>query len=71
MEDGNVKPFGRDCRQAGVGIAQNQHGIRLDSSHQLIGAVDNISHGGTQIITHRIHIDIRVCKAQIPEENSV
>ena len=52
-----------DGRQAGVGVAQNQQGIRLDLAHQFIGAVDDVAHGGAQIVTHRIHIDIRVGQA--------
>ena len=71
VENGNMQPLGRNGRQAGVGIAQNQHGIGLGSRHELVRAVDNIAHGGAQIITNRIHIDIRIGKTEIPEENSI
>ena len=71
MENGDVQPLGSDGGQAGIGIAQNQQGIGLNLVHQLIGAVDDIAHGSTQVIAHRIHVDLRVSQLQVPEEHTV
>ena len=71
VENGNVQPLGRNGGQAGIGIPQNQHGVRLNGRHQLVGAVDDVAHGGAQIVPYCVHIHIRVGKSQIPEENSV
>ena len=71
VEDGDMQPLGSDGGQAGVGIAQNQHGIGLGGSHQLVGAVDDIAHGFAQVIAHGIHVHLRILQAQIPEENAV
>ena len=57
--------------QAGIGVPQNQHGVRLNGRHQLVGAVDDVAHGGAQVVPHCVHIHIRVGKSQVPEENPV
>ena len=71
VENGNVEPLGRDSRQAGVCIAQDQHGIRADGGHQLIGAVDDIADGGAQIVPHGVHVNLRVLQSQIMEEDAI
>ena len=71
VEDGNVQPLGGDGGQAGVGISQNQYSVGLYCRHQLVGAVNNVAHGGAQVVAHRVHIDLRVGKAQVPEEDSI
>ena len=43
MENRNVQPFGADHRKAGVGVTQDQHRIRPDPHHQLVGLLDDIS----------------------------
>ena len=60
VEDGNVQPLGGNGGQAGIGVPQNQHGVGFDLGHELIGAVDNVAHGGAQIVAHRVHIHLRV-----------
>ena len=71
VENGNVQPLGSNGREAGVGIAQDQQGIGLNLVHQLIGAVDDIAHGSTQVVAHRIHVDLRVSQLQVPEKHAV
>ena len=71
VENGNVQPLGCNGGQAGIGVPQNQHGVRLNGRHQLVGAVDDVAHGGAQIVPHCVHIHIRVGKSQVPEENPV
>jgi hypothetical protein len=51
-----MQTLGGNGRKAGIGIAQNQKCIRLDLIHQLIGAVDDVTHSCTQVISYGIHI---------------
>ena len=71
VENRDVQSLRADDGQAAVGIAQHQHGIRLDGDHQIIGFGDNIAHGLTQRIAYRIQIDLRICQLQIMEEHAV
>ena len=52
MKNGYVEPLGRNSREAGVGISQNQKGVRLQLHHQFIRAIDNISDRRAQIIPY-------------------
>ena len=58
-------------RQAAVGIAQHQYGVRLDGNHQLVALGDNIAHGLAQVSTHGVHIHLRVCQLKVVEEHAV
>ena len=71
VEDRDVQPLRAYHAQAAVGIAQHQHGIGLNSDHQLVALVDDIAHRLTEVRTHSIHIDIRIGKLQVLEEHAV
>ena len=71
MENGDVQPLGANDAQATVGIAQHQHGIRLDCHHQLVALGDDVAHGLAQIRAHGVHINLRVSQLQIMEEHAV
>lgn len=46
MEDQeDMQVLRSDGRQAGIGISQAQQDVRADLDHQLVRAVDDISHG--------------------------
>ena len=44
MEDGNVQAFGTYHAQAGIGVAQHQHGIGLHLHHQFVALIYDITH---------------------------
>lgn len=71
MKDGDVQPLCTDNAQAAVGIAQNQHSIWLDGSHQLIALRNNVAHCLAQIRTHGVHVYFRVSQLQIMKEHAV
>ncbi len=48
VEDGDVHPFCHISRQAGIGIAQDQHGVRHLFPQHLLRFADDIADGGTQ-----------------------
>ena len=66
-----MQPLGADDGQAAVGIAQHQHGVRLDGDHQLVALGDDVAHRFAQIRAHGVHIDLGVCQLQIVEEYAV
>ena len=66
-----MKSFRADDAQAGVGVAQNQHGVGLQLDHQLIGLRDYVAHRFTEIRSDSLHINVRVIEPKILEENSV
>jgi hypothetical protein len=66
-----VETIGSYDRQTTVGVAEHQYGIRAGLYHHLVTLVDNVAHRRTQIITHGIHIDVRVFQFQVLEEYSV
>ena len=71
VENGNVEAFGGDGTQAGICVAENEQGIGLNGSHELVGAVDDVAHRRTEIVAHSVHIYFRVGKFQIFEEHAV
>ena len=71
VEDGDMESLGSYDTQAAVGITENQYGIGLDCGHQLVGGVDDITHGGAKVIANGIHIDLRVFQFKILEEDSI
>ena len=66
-----MEPLGADDAEAGVGIAENQHGIRLHLDHQLVALRDDVAHGLAQVLPHRVHIDIRVGELEVLEKDAV
>ncbi len=60
VEDGNMQTFGSDDSKAGVGVAQDKHGVRLQLNHQLITLGDDVAHRLAQILSDRIHINLRL-----------
>ena len=71
VEDGDVQALGPYHAQAGVGVAQHQHGIGLHLHHQLVALVDDVAHRGAQVVAHRVQVDIRVSQLQVLEEHAV
>ena len=71
VEDRNMEPLGADDAEAGVGIAQHQHGIRLHLNHQLVALGDDVTHSLAKVLAHGLHIHVRVCELEVLEEHSV
>ena len=71
VENGDMQPLGTDDGKAAVGIAQHQHGIRADSSHQLVALGDDVAHRFAEVGAHGVHIDLRVGQLQIMEKDAV
>ena len=71
MEDRDMKPLGTNYAQAGVGIAQNQYGIRLHLHHQMVTLGDDVAHGLTQVVAHGLHIDVGVSQFEVLEEDPI
>ena len=71
VEDGDVQPLGADHAQAGIRIAQHQHGVRLDGHHELVAGGDDVAHRLAQVLAHGIHIDLRRGQLQVLEEHAV
>ena len=66
-----MQTLGPDDAQAAVGVAQHQHGVRLDGDHQLVALRDDVAHGLAQVGTHGVHIHLWVGQLQIVEEHAV
>ena len=71
VEDGDVQTLGTYHGEAAVGVTKHQYTIGLESSKELVGAVDDVATGCTKVISHSIHIYFRLCQLQILEENTV
>lgn len=71
VEDGDVQALRRNGREAGVGVAQHEQGVRLDLRHELVGGVDDVADGGAQVLPHRVHVDVRVGELEVAEEDAV
>ena len=71
VEDWDVKTLGRDGREAGVGVAQHEQGVRPHLDHELVGGVDDVADGLAQVVPHRVHIDVRVGEPEVAEKDAV
>ena len=54
-----------------VGVTQNEDCIGLSLTEKLIGAVDDIAAGGSQIIAYCIHVYFGFCQLEVTEEDAV
>lgn len=66
-----MQPLGSDHAQAGVRVAQHEHGVRLRLGEELVRAVDDVPAGGPEVVPDCIHIDFRFSEFEIPEEDAV
>ena len=71
VEDGNMQALRTYHAQAGVGIAQDQHGIRLSLYHQLVRSINDVAHRGAKVVAYRIHINLSVLQLQVFKENTI
>ena len=71
MKDRDVQSLCTDYGQAGVGVAQNQHRIRLYLHHQLIGALDDVPDCCAEVVTHGIQIIVRRPETEIVKKHLI
>ena len=71
VENRDVQTLCGNGRKAAVGITENQQCVRFASDHKLVAAIDDVTHGCTEVITDGIHIDFRILEAQVLEEHAV
>lgn len=57
--------------EAGIGVTKDEDGIRLDLNHKLVTLGNDVAHCLTEVLTYGLHINVRVCKLKILEENTV
>ena len=71
VENRNVQPLGSDDGQAGVGIAQHQHGVRPDLLHEGVALGDDRADGLAEVCPGGIQIIVRGTKPQILKEHLI
>ena len=71
VENRNVQPLGSDDGQAGVGIAQHQHGVRPDLLHEGVALGNDRTDGLAEIRSGGIQVIVRRTKPQILKEHLV
>ena len=71
VEDGDVQALGANHTETTIGITQYEHRIGLNLYHELVALVNDITHGGTEVIANGIEVHFGVCKFQVLEEHTV
>ena len=71
VEDGYVETLGTDDAEAGVGVAQHEDSVGTGGHHELVGGVDDVATGGTEVVAHSIHINLRLLEFEVAEEDAV
>ena len=71
VENRNVKAFCADDTQAAVGVAKDEHGVRFGCGEKLVAAVDDVAAGRAEVISDRIHVDLRLGELQVTEKDAV
>ena len=66
-----MQPLRADDREAGIGIAEHQHGVGLQFRHQVVGTGDDIPHRLPETVSHGVQVDFRRVKLQILEKHAV
>ena len=71
VEYRDVEPLRAYHAQAAVRVAKNQHSIGTGLNHQPVAAGDDVPHGAAEVVTHGIHVHVRVFQLQVIEEYPV
>ncbi len=71
VEDRDVQPLGGDDGQAGIGIAQHQHGVRLDLLHEGVALGDDRADRLAEVCPGGIQVIVRRAKAQVIKEHLI
>ena len=71
VENRNVQPLGGDDGQAGIGIAQHQHGVRPDLLHEGVALGNDRADRLAEVRPDGIQVIVRGTKPQILKEHLV
>ena len=71
VEDGDVEPLRAYHAQAGISVAEHQHGVRPRLHHQLVARVDDVAHRRAEVIAHCVKVYVGILQLQVPEEHPV
>ena len=71
VEDRNVQPLGGDDGQAGIGIAQHQHGVRLDLLHEGVALGNDRADRLAEVCPGGVQVVVRRAEAQVLKEHLV
>ena len=71
MEDRGLKALGGNRGKRGIGIAQNQNGVRLFLFDQFIGRGDDVPHRPAEVIPDAGKIEIRFAEPKLFEEDLI
>ena len=71
VEDRNVQPLGGDDGQAGIGIAQHQHGVRLDLLHEGVALGNDRADRLAEVRPGGVQVVVRRAEAQVLKEHLV
>ena len=66
-----MQTLGPDHGQAGIGIAQDENGVRFQFHHGLIARRNDIPHRFAQIRAYGVQIQFGVLEPQIVEKDAV
>ena len=71
VEDRDMQTLRPDDRQAGVGVAEHEHGVGLDFVHQPVTLRDDVPHRLAEVGADGVKVDVGIGKPEIAEENAV
>ena len=71
VENGDMQALSADDAEAGVGVAQHQHGVGLHLHHQLVALGDDVAHRFAQVLPYRIHIHVRIGEFEVLEKDAI
>ena len=71
VEDRDVQALGRDGRETGVGVAQDEQGVGPRRDHELVARGDDVTNGLAQVGAHGVQVDVGVRELEVAEEDAV
>ena len=66
-----MQALGRNGRQAAVGVAQDQQGVRLLLHHQSVGFCNNVADGLAQVLSDGVQVEVGRTQAQVLKKDLV
>ena len=71
MEDRDMQSLCANHGKAGIGVAQNQHCVRPDLHHQLVGFLNDIPNRSPKVIAYGIQIIVRCPEAKVIKKHLI
>ncbi len=60
-----------DDREAGVGVAEHEHCVGACLHHEFIGGVDDVAHGGAEVVADGVEVYFGIGEFEVFEEDAV